>query len=204
MPSSGNPSTRVYRRRSPSQDVRTSPPESRPVAVLSCCTTRCLLPHELSARTPTTRAAYRSVEPCLGQHPEIPLLSCSDLTHLPNRGRCVPACLCTGPHEFIVLEDWLQLRTGFRPDIVMNRGWACRLGATDSYANIARSGTQIGHSARWFRPSSSSDLAGAVIRRHWVETFKFAATWLQRSSAERRGPLVHVLLCARRPRCGPV
>jgi len=38
MPYSGNTSTRVHLCRSPSQDVRTSPPESRPVAVLSCCT----------------------------------------------------------------------------------------------------------------------------------------------------------------------
>jgi hypothetical protein len=72
MPSSGNPSTRVYRRRSPSQDVRTSPPESRPVAVLSCCTTRYPLPHELSTRTPTTSTAYRSAESCPGQRPESP------------------------------------------------------------------------------------------------------------------------------------
>ena len=30
------------------------------------------LPHEPSTRTPTTRAAYRSAEPCLGQRNEIP------------------------------------------------------------------------------------------------------------------------------------
>jgi|CZKW01.1.fsa_nt_gi hypothetical protein len=38
MPYSGTTSTRVHHRRSPSHDVRINPPESRPVAVLSCCT----------------------------------------------------------------------------------------------------------------------------------------------------------------------
>ena len=38
MPCSGNTSTVVHLCRSLSQDVRISPPESRPVAVLSCCT----------------------------------------------------------------------------------------------------------------------------------------------------------------------
>jgi hypothetical protein len=38
MPCSGNTSTVVHLCRSPSQDVPLSPPESRPVAVLSCCT----------------------------------------------------------------------------------------------------------------------------------------------------------------------
>jgi hypothetical protein len=41
MPSSGNPSTRVSLCRSPSRRVHPGPPASRPVAVLSCCTTRC-------------------------------------------------------------------------------------------------------------------------------------------------------------------
>ena len=59
MPSSGNPSTRVSLCRSPPSRVHSGPPASRPVAVLSCCTTRWPLPHELSARTPTTRTAYR-------------------------------------------------------------------------------------------------------------------------------------------------
>jgi hypothetical protein len=40
MPSSGRTSTTVHTCRSPSQHVRTSPPESRPVAVLSCCTSQ--------------------------------------------------------------------------------------------------------------------------------------------------------------------
>src|SRR5450755_1575225 len=38
MPYSGNTSTAVHLCRSPSHDVGLSPPESRPVAVLSCCT----------------------------------------------------------------------------------------------------------------------------------------------------------------------
>ena len=38
MPYSGNTSTEVHLCRLPSQNVRISPPESRPVAVLSCCT----------------------------------------------------------------------------------------------------------------------------------------------------------------------
>jgi hypothetical protein len=38
MPYNGTMSTAVHLCRSPCQDVRTSPPESRPVAVLSCCT----------------------------------------------------------------------------------------------------------------------------------------------------------------------
>jgi hypothetical protein len=38
MPSSGRTSTAVHLCRSPSQDVPARPPESRPVAVLSCCT----------------------------------------------------------------------------------------------------------------------------------------------------------------------
>src|ERR1022692_2510104 len=32
------------------------------------------LPHELSARTPTTSTAYRSAESCTGQRPEMPVL----------------------------------------------------------------------------------------------------------------------------------
>ena len=40
MPSSGNPSTGVCSRRSPSRRVHPRPPASRPVAVLSCCTHR--------------------------------------------------------------------------------------------------------------------------------------------------------------------
>ena len=47
MPSAGSTSARVHPRRSPSRNVRTSPPESGPVAVLSCCTAlsprRCVL-----------------------------------------------------------------------------------------------------------------------------------------------------------------
>jgi hypothetical protein len=38
MPSAGSTSTAVHLCRSPSQAVRISPPGSRPVAVLSCCT----------------------------------------------------------------------------------------------------------------------------------------------------------------------
>ena len=38
MPSAGSTSARVHLPTSPSRDVRTSPPESGPVAVLSCCT----------------------------------------------------------------------------------------------------------------------------------------------------------------------
>jgi hypothetical protein len=37
MPSAGSPSTGAHLCRSPSRGVRTSSPESRPVAVLSCC-----------------------------------------------------------------------------------------------------------------------------------------------------------------------
>src|ERR1035441_9259664 len=74
MPSSGNPSTEVHQRRSPSLQVPSSPPESRHVAVLRCCPTRCPLPHELSARTPTTSTAYRSAESCTGQPLKCPVL----------------------------------------------------------------------------------------------------------------------------------
>jgi hypothetical protein len=59
MPSSGNPSTEVCSRRSPSRRVHPRPPASRHVAVLSCCTIRYPHPHEPSTRTPTTRTAYR-------------------------------------------------------------------------------------------------------------------------------------------------
>jgi hypothetical protein len=72
MPSSGNPSTRVSLCRSPSRSVHPGPPASGPVAVLSCCTTRCHLPRELSARTPITSTAYRSAESCPGQRQEMP------------------------------------------------------------------------------------------------------------------------------------
>jgi hypothetical protein len=57
MPSSGNPSTVVHQRRSPSLQVPSSPPGSRHVAVLRCCTARC---------------PYRSAESYLGQRREIP------------------------------------------------------------------------------------------------------------------------------------
>jgi hypothetical protein len=44
MPSGGSTSTRVHPRRSPSSRVPASSPASAPVAVLSCCTHRHLLP----------------------------------------------------------------------------------------------------------------------------------------------------------------
>jgi hypothetical protein len=81
MPSSGNPSTRVHSRRSASRRVHRGPPASRPVAVLSCCTTRCPS-HELST-------AYRSAESCPGSALSA-LSSCSDFTHLP-KGVLFPA-----------------------------------------------------------------------------------------------------------------
>jgi hypothetical protein len=67
MPSSGNPSTRVCSRRSPSRRVHQGPPASRPVAVLPCCTTRCPSPHEPTDPTPSTRTACRSGESCLSR-----------------------------------------------------------------------------------------------------------------------------------------
>src|ERR1039457_1716934 len=48
MPYKGTTSTAVHLCRSASHDVRCSPPESRPVAVLSCCTVPSLHPCELS------------------------------------------------------------------------------------------------------------------------------------------------------------
>jgi hypothetical protein len=68
MPYSGTTSTAVHLCRSPSQDVRINPPESRPVAVLSCCApqrsagvqgrclTLCNAPLEIS-RLPSTKAS---------------------------------------------------------------------------------------------------------------------------------------------------
>jgi hypothetical protein len=71
IPYSGNTSTRVHRRRSPSQDVRISPPESRPVAILSCCTARASPPlrePRTHGRTTAAEAQRRRVLPteCLG------------------------------------------------------------------------------------------------------------------------------------------
>ena len=68
MPYSGNTSTRVHLRRSPSQDVHVSPPESRPVAVLSCCTPPSLHPYTERAQLPETHASHGSrLYPSAGQ-----------------------------------------------------------------------------------------------------------------------------------------
>ena len=52
MPSSGNSSTRVRSRRSPSRKVHPGPPASRPVAVLPCCTVQPAGRSEVAARLP--------------------------------------------------------------------------------------------------------------------------------------------------------
>src|ERR1035438_9295199 len=115
MPSSGNPSTKVCSRRSPSQDVRTSPPESRPVAVLSCCTTRSPLPHELSARTPTTSTAYRSAELCPGQRPEMPC------PHAPILLICRCECDTSNAQGDITNPSYSMSRYGQPDDLVFRR-----------------------------------------------------------------------------------
>ena len=60
MPSSGNPSTRVCSRRSPSRRVHPVP-ASGPVAVLPCCTIRC--PSPMSRATPRPHTAPRAAAP---------------------------------------------------------------------------------------------------------------------------------------------
>src|SRR5450755_3443329 len=68
MPYNGTTSTRVHRRRSPSQDVRTSPPGSRAVAVLSCCTLPSLHPYTERAQLLQTHASHGSrLYPSAGQ-----------------------------------------------------------------------------------------------------------------------------------------
>src|SRR6266851_3238892 len=59
MPSSGNPSTRVYSRRSPSSHVHSGPPASGPVAVLSCCTAA--VPANRTSHAPSRRVTSQNL-----------------------------------------------------------------------------------------------------------------------------------------------
>jgi len=67
MPPSGRTSTAVHTCRSPSQDVRTSPPESRPVAVLSCCTAQPVRNSPGNANQPTPDQPTAAAENSTGQ-----------------------------------------------------------------------------------------------------------------------------------------
>ena len=70
MPYSGNTSTAVHLCRSPSQDVRISPPESRPVAVLSCCTVPSVHRCKLSGLC-SCRRTLAIAPDCIRQPPKI-------------------------------------------------------------------------------------------------------------------------------------
>jgi hypothetical protein len=70
MPYKGTTSTAVHLCRSPSHDVRCSPPESRPVAVLSCCTVPSRHPRKLNEPAPGRRTLYIAPD-CIGQPPRI-------------------------------------------------------------------------------------------------------------------------------------
>ena len=97
MPSSGNPSTEVHQRRSPSLQPPSSPPESRHVAVLPCCTTRC--PPHSGAAAPSRAPGQRREIPCC-HAPILPICRIADVwggapelrSHSAGRVRRVRLC----------------------------------------------------------------------------------------------------------------